>query len=220
MKLSFFFVIILSGLLLASEGCKKCKPKATFYFSSEDKKLIPYSGNEILVLNFLDGNYDSLKGTGRDNNVYNVNDNSSSGSSNCAGYNQFEYNRFYYPSMLVNRSAWLITLAQEFTNDPYAYGQKYLSIKIGATYEQGCFYYNDFLFENDSIIVNNQFVFFDQSMTIGTHLYNSVYELISSSSFNPYSSFYITSVYYTARDGIVALKANSGNLIYVTKENK
>ncbi|MGA3014256.1 MAG: hypothetical protein ABSD71_09490 [Bacteroidales bacterium] len=218
MKLSYIFVGILSVLLMVSAGCKKCKPKETYSFSSVDKKLIPYSGNEILVLDFNNGSFDSLKGSGRDDKFYNEYNNSSNSGSNCSDYNQYEYNRFNYPTMLVNESAMLISLAQEFTNDPISYGQKFISIRIGATYAQGCFYANDFLFENDSIIVNNQLVFFDKSLAIGSQVYNSVYELNTIS--NPSSPFYITKVYYTVNEGIVVLKTNSGNLIFVSKVNK
>lgn len=218
MKLSYIFIIVLCVLLLDSAGCKKCKPKATYSFSSEDKKLIPYSGNEILVLNYNNGSYDSLKGSGRDDRYYNEYNNSSNSGSNCSDYNQYEYNRFNYPTMLVHQSAWLISLAQEYTNDPISYGQKYISIKIGATYAEGCFFYNDFLFENDSIIVNNQLVFFDKSLVIGSQVYNSVYELNALS--NPSSTFYITKVYYTVKEGIVALRTNLDNLIFVSRGDK
>ena len=218
MKLSCIFIIILSALLFVSAGCKKCKPKATYSFSSVDKKLIPYSGNEILVLNYNNGSYDSLKGSGRDDKFYNEYNNSSNSGSNCSDYNQYEYNRFNYPTMLVHQSAWLISLAQEYTNDPISYGQKYISIKIGATYAEGCFFYNDFLFENDSIFVNNQLVFYDKTLVIGSQVYNSVYELNALS--NPSSTFYITKVYYTVKEGIVALRTNLDNLIFVNRGDK
>ncbi len=220
MKPSASLLISLIFLFSISVGCKKkCKEKelATFSFSIQDKKLIPYKGNETLVLNFKNGNYDSLKGIGRADSYYDVYENLSSNNTDCKNYYTLEYNRFNFPTVLVNQSAFLISISQEFTDPLYTYNQKYLNIEIGATYAKGCFYDGNFLFDNDTIAINNEKVFFDPIITIGSKVYLSVYEL--NSDFHTETTFFITTVYYTVYEGIIALKNNSGDFIYVNKTN-
>jgi hypothetical protein len=218
MKPSASILITLVILFSISVGCKKkCNEKelATFSFSVQDKKLIPYKGDEILTLNFNDGNYDSLKGIGRNDHYYEVYENSSSDNNDCKNYYTLEYNRFNFPTILVNQSSWLISLSQEFTNPLYTYNQKFLSISIGATYAEGCFYMGNFLFNNDTIVINKVNVFYHAIITIGSKVYLSVYEL--KSDFHTETSFFITTVYYTTNEGIIALKNNTETFIYVNK---
>jgi hypothetical protein len=218
MKPSATLLISLVILFSISVGCKKkCNEKelATFSFSVQDKKLIPYKGNEMLILNFNDGSYDSLKGIGRNDHYYDVYEYSSTDNTDCKNYYTLEYNRFNFPTILVNQSAWLISISQEFTNPLDTYNQKFLNIEIGATYAKGCFYDGNFLFDNDTIVINKVNVFYDAIITIGSKVYLSVYEL--NSDFHTETSFFITTVYYTAYEGIIALKNNSGDFIYVNK---
>jgi hypothetical protein len=111
----------------------------------------------------------------------------------------------------------LIELVEEFTDLTFSYGQKYFGIYIGATYAPGCFYAESFLFNNDSIFVNNNInnVHFYDSITLGSKIYHLVYELKER---YPISlTFKFDKVYYNNQKGIVALIDNGGTIFYVTK---
>jgi hypothetical protein len=216
MKKNGIAIVILSFLLLASAACKKkCVENelASYSFSSLDRKLIPYTGNEILMIDYNNGHFDSLKGTRKFNDFYNVY--KSSSIKDCSDYYNLEYNRYYYPTLLTIKSALLIELAEEFTDPVFSYGQKYFSISIGATYAPGCFFAEKFLFNNDSIFVNNKEVHFYDSIALGSKIFHSVYELKER---YPISlTFKYDKVYYNKINGLVALTDNGGNIVYVNK---
>ena len=173
--------------------------------------LIPYRGNEILLLNFSNGYCDSLKGKGR---TVDYSKDYISSSNECNDYNSLEYNRYAFPTIRVNNSAFLIQLAEEFTSPNISYGQKYFSILIGATYANGCFFGENYLFDNDSIFVNNSNVNYYDSLIIGSsQTYYKIYKLESR---NPSADdFHINIVYYNVQIGIVALMDNNGQIIFV-----
>ena|ERR1039457_3088168 len=97
----------------------------------------------------------------------------------------------------------------------FSYGQKFFDIRIGATYAPGCFYAESFLFNNDSIFVNNIDVHFYDSIALGSKVYYLVYEL--KERYPPSLIYKYDKVYYNNLNGIVALIDNGGNIVYVNK---
>lgn len=172
--------------------------------------LIPYRGDETLVLNFSDGNCDSLKGKGKLNDF---SKDYSTSSNECSEYYSLEYIRYAFPTIRVTYSALLIQLAEEYTSPKYSYGQKFFTIAIGATYAPGSLFGENYLFNNDSILVNNSNVNYYSSLVIGSQTYYKIYKLESRITLS--NDYHINIVFYNIKNGIVAFQDNSGQITYV-----
>ena len=206
--------LLLGVILLFSLSCKKeCKENeiASFSFSSKDKTLIPYQGDELLILKDHNGWCDTLKGKGRSDDFYRV---YQTANNECNDYYSLEYNRLSFPTILVNKSAWLIQLAQEYTDPMYSYNQKYFYVSIGATYAPGVLFNESFLFNEDSIFTNNENVHFYNDLTIGDQEYTSIYRLEFRDTIS--TNFPIKRVFYNIHNGLVAVEKQDGNIYTIT----
>ena len=214
---NIYFITLFIVLLLATSCKKKCNELATLAFSSKNKQVLPYNGNELLIISVGQGYYDSLRGSGRLDQFNNITSNSNSITDNqdCNGdYYKIEYNRITFTSITYLSSVQL-TLSLEF-NNPYKVSgtYKYLNIAYGATYEpHDGFFTNKFLLENDSILTNDSTVYFHKSILIGTIQFDSVYELHGYHSV----SNYVDIIYYTIKQGVIATKNYQGTIWYFTK---
>ena len=220
MKVWKIYSISLLVVLWFTTSCnRKCKELSTLAFSSKNKEVLPYHGNERLIISVSQGFNDSLQGSGRLDQFNHINSNSSSVTDNqdCNGdYYEVEYNRIVFTSM-TNLSAVQLAFSLEFNNPFKVSGtHKYLNIAYGATYEpHDGFFKNKYLIENDSILTNDSSVFFHPSISIGSTQFDSVYEL------HGYHTFYnyVDIIYYTIKQGIIATKDYEGTIWYFTKRD-
>jgi len=208
--------VLLAFFIVICPGCKKCKEVGVLSFSSNNLSVIPYTGDEILVLKFFNGYWDSVKSTGKLDQYNDINQNSNSITDNqgCKGdYYSIEYNNINFTSISLG-SALTISMDLEFDN-PFITSKinRFLSISIGTDYGPRGFFYNKIAIENDSLIVVDSTVIFHKSLLIGNKEFTSVYEILNA--YKGSDSF--LNVYYSIQNGIVAFKNHAGGPGFVNK---
>ncbi len=220
MKINAKLILSLLVLIIPLVNCtKKYKELGSLSFSSQNFKTIPYTGHEIITCNLYNNWFDTLQVSGKVDDFYKITENSSSvfdDHYNGGDYFTIEFFKITFTTKLLSQSAIRIYFRLLFDNPFQAKTElKYLTVAIGATYDEGGAFINNFQIDNDSIIVDNYNVFFHKSLSIGTKQFNSVYELHGSHTWPNY----IDIIYYTLDSGIVATKDYNGYIGYFNKLN-
>ena len=219
MKLKNISINIIITLLFFVPGCKKCNELGELSFTSLEKQIFPYTGNDTILLDLNNGYIDTLTGHGRYDQFiyYNENAGSKTDNKNCDGnYYYSEINGIDFATVITEHSAFTFSVKIEFGNPFENPGiNKYLTISVGASYEPRGSFYGSFQFENDSIFVDEIKVFYHDSLTIGGKHFSKVYELYNSAHF---FSTYIVIVYYVIQNGIVASQLDYGKIWFFSKK--